>query len=312
MLKALAADALLLRYRTVVWVICALTFVAIGVLAVQSVREMAPPTAAQLEEAEQAYQSRMAEWQAEHEQWEQMCIEDGGSPAQCTVPAPSRESYQPWQAGYAEATGAAILMAAALLGMMMYVVGALYVGGDFASGAMSTWLSHQPRRGVLWVSKLVTMGYLALCGSLFVFTILLVVCNIAARGWAVPIEDGQWGRSLVSAGRGTLLVFLSALMGTAASFITRRASLAIGLAAAYLILNRLTVSFNIAVGAVPAMDLITQGQAWVSGGMSLAFWEGGVFREMNLHPSLGGVAWGVVTILMLIASFVLHRRRDLP
>ncbi|MGJ3507404.1 hypothetical protein [Enemella sp. A6] len=310
MLKALAADAFLLRHRTVVWVVCGVALLAISVLGGQSIRDMAPPSAAELTQAQQTYQAKLAEWEAEHEQWERACIEDGGSHEQCAVPRPTPESYQPWQADYRIASGITILVAAALLAVTMYVVGALYVGGDFASGAMTTWLTHQPRRMVLTVSKLTTVGVLSLVAGVLVFGVLLIALNLAARAWQVPVTQDHLVGSLISAGRGTLLVMLGGLIGASAAFITRRSAVAIGMAAVYTLLNRVTVSLNIGTGAAPALDLITQAQAWVGGGTTLTYWDNGMFQELRLNPTLGGVIWGVLSTVMLIAALLTQRFRD--
>lgn len=310
MLRALAADTVLLRCRPVVWVICAVALLAIGVLATQSVRDMAPPTEAQMAMAEETYRTKLAEWEAEHEQWEQACIDDGGTAEQCAVPAPTPEAYQPWQSDYPDASRITFLIAAALLGMAMYVAGAMFVGGAFVSGAMTTWLTHHPGRLVLTVSKLIVMGVLALGVGVLVFGGLLITLNLAARAWGVPVPDDQFATSLVSACRATLLGVFSAVTGAAASFITRRTALAVGLAAAYVILNRLVVSFNFATGVAPALDLITQGQAWVGGTTYLAYWDAGVFREVQIDPTPGGIAWAVLTVLMVAAALLMQRLRD--
>lgn len=311
MRHALAAETMLLRCRHAVWVIIMVSLGATAFFSAQTIREMAPPTAAQQAQAEEAYQADLLWWEGNHVRLAELCVADGGTPEQCAVPRPLAEQYLPTQVSFSWTSGVVLLITAALMSMALFTAGAAFAGAEFASGVMTTWHGHVPSRSLLVGSKLITIAGLALVTSIVSFGAALAAVSIAATAWDVSISQSAITSATLSALRATLLVTLSAVLGAATALLTRRATVAVGLAIGYVIVNRLIASYDVATGVTPVLDLVTQAEAWVSGGLPLTFWDASGPQEVYVPAIVGLVSWSSITLVMALLAFFVHRRRDL-
>lgn len=311
MRHALAAEVMLLRCRHAVWGILIVALAATAFFSTQTIREMAPPTAAQQVQAQEEYQTDIRWWEANHVRLAELCVADGGTPEQCVVPRPQAEQYLPAQVSFTWTSKVVLLIAAALMSLALFTAGAAFAGAEFASGVMTTWHGHLPSRSLLVASKLITITGLAVVTSIVTFGIALAAVSFAASTWEVPLTQSAVTTATLSALRGTVLVTLSAILGAATAFLTRRATVAVGLALGYVIINRLIASYDVATGVTPVLDLVTQAEAWVSGGLPLTFWDASGPQEVYVPAIVGLVSWSSITLVMVLIAFFVHRRRDL-
>jgi len=131
-------------------------------------------------------------------------------------------SYDDWQ-----------IPMAGIVGALLLLVGATFIGADYSSGSLGNQLLFRPRRWQVWSAKAAALG---LAGATFT-ALALGLANLTmyafAQVWDRPIvagvvEDISW-----STARAALLGGVLAMVGYAIALVTRHTAAALGLIAFY-------------------------------------------------------------------------------
>lgn len=205
-----------------------------------------------------------------------------------------------------------------LLAGIMVIVGATFAGADWASGSMSNQLLFEPRRTRVWLGKAVAVTLGSMAATAVIVTGFWAAMFLAAdaRGIATPATVQESIRAMV--GRGVLLAGLGALGAFSLTMLLRHT------------VGTLAVLVGYAAGGtavLAALPFAGMGRwsvdhnvfAWLRNGYSY-FDDSVPCRRMSdvcsqtVHLTLaqGATYLGVLLGLVVVASVLLFRRRDIP
>ena len=95
---------------------------------------------------------------ANHEQDEQDCRDTGAPPDECVVPEPTLVEFTGSPTPFKDATGTALKLSALLVALVAFMIAASFIGAEYSSGSITSWLTFVPRRGHVFWSKLLTVA----------------------------------------------------------------------------------------------------------------------------------------------------------
>lgn len=205
-----------------------------------------------------------------------------------------------------------------LIAGIMVIVGTTFAGADWASGSMSNQLLFEPRRSKIWLAKGAAVFLGTLVATAVIMTAFWAVMFLVAdaRGIVTGATVQESIRAMV--GRGVLLAGLGALGAFALTMLLRHT------------VGTLAALFAYAVGgtAVIAALPITGAGRW-SVGNNVSAWLYNGYKyydntlpcprlsdgcDQSVHMSLaqGAGYLGVMLAVVMVASALLFRRRDIP
>lgn len=191
------------------WWTMLLTALAMALLVLLGMGQVyQPQTPAQIAQAERDY----AEAQRQAEQEIQSCI-DANEPVEDCAWMPQRSDFVVEPPSYAMLVGTGAQSATMIGALVALVVAASFMGAEFKSGSLATWLTYVPRRAPVFVSKatVVVLGS-ALLGLLIQGMTQL---GMLAYTWSwlgtagVQGAGGEWG----IVGRGLVVTAAAGLLG---------------------------------------------------------------------------------------------------
>lgn len=211
-------------------------------------------------------------------------------------------------------------VAVALVG---FVVGATFIGAEWSSKNVITWLIWEPRRLRLMAAKLLALLSVALAVSVLMQAAWFGVAHLLLHYRGLPVSSlgaqarHFWPHVLQEQARGALLVVPAALLGFGLANLVRNTAASFGVGFVY---------FAVVESVVRSLDpdwqpyLFTTGvAAWVrTGGLTVYGKE--VFDQRRdfvtarvIHVSTvhGGVTLIVYAAIILLAALAVFRRRDI-
>ncbi|MGW6278193.1 hypothetical protein [Kribbella sp. NPDC055071] len=143
-----------------------------------------------------------------------------------------------------------------MLGLLAFLIGASFIGADFSTGSIATWLTFEPRRLRVYISKLAAPSLVAAPVAILVVSLLTggIWLIVDRYGSTAGVTANTWGDLAGTAGRIILLTCASAIVGTAVGLMTRHTAAALGIVIAYLVLIEGTFS-----------GVLQQHQVWLVG-----------------------------------------------
>ncbi|GAA0332616.1 ABC transporter permease subunit [Micropruina glycogenica] len=201
------------------WWAMLLAAVALAGLSVLSISQVyAPQTPAEIAQAEKDWQNI----QSSAQQDLQECIDDGNSAEDCREMLPSRSNFIRDPPTYQTLVEVGAQSAGQIAQLAALIVAASFIGAEFKSGSLATWLTYVPRRVPVFASKaLVAVLGSAVLGvvvhALVQGGIALLAANwLGAAGLTGATEGWQMvGRTLVVVvGSGLFGFCLAALFGS--------------------------------------------------------------------------------------------------
>jgi ABC-2 type transport system permease protein len=130
----------------------------------------------------------------------------------------------------------AIALASTLFALAAWLIGAVLVGGDWASGTMSTLLTWEPRRIRLLAAKLASAGVVVLVLAGIVLTILVLgLTSVSTLRGLHEAPAGFWPSVIAMSVRTILLTSVFAMMAGATAFFSRSAAFSMASLASYLL-----------------------------------------------------------------------------
>lgn len=131
-----------------------------------------------------------------------------------------------------------LLAGSYLLAFVAFLIGAGFVAAEFSSGSMANWLTFEPRRMRVYVSKLGAAGLglipatVALLGLLTAGSWLIVSHLASTAGTTSKV----WGDLALMGGRAVALAVAAAVAGAAMGVLLRHTAAVLGIAVGYLVL----------------------------------------------------------------------------
>lgn len=280
-----------------------------------------PPNPAEVAENQARFEYALAEWQEDHDEYVQRCVDQGGTPQVCAAnwPQPQAEDYGLAATPFAEIGAVAALLAVLMAALTLFVLAASFIGAEFTTGAIANWLSFVPRRGAVFAAKIVAIVIFTVVVSALASALTLGIAALISSAYGGDLTT--LGQHAGTAARGLLVVTIIAVLGFCAGLVTRHTAAALGVLLGYLLLWVLR-------------NGILQNAAWAQrltpwsaeGNLSAILGNGHTyaipeqrltdrgleteFLERTLSLSAGLLYWAVVLTVVVTGSVLIFRRRD--
>ncbi|MBN1172237.1 MAG: ABC transporter permease, partial [Micromonosporaceae bacterium] len=245
------------------------------------------------------------------------------------ITPPPLESFDPeWfmkpAFDFKESFEGMIITFSAILALVGFLIGASYVGAEWASGGMMNLLLWRPRRLQVLSTKLA-----ALVGSILGVTVVLGALWTAAcwaiavwRGTTAGLTSGVWQSFALTGLRGLALVLVGTVVGFAIASIGRHTAMALGVVIALAVVGQfgLAIVLELANVDFPERWLLPYyGAAWMmrkyvmTDYSSCGFSVGGecVLETQTITWQHAGLLFGVATVVLVIVAAWTMRRRDI-
>lgn len=196
--------------------------------------------------AEAMYQEQVRYYEQYKRECGERCPDDGWTgPQRSDFRA---EDYMPPSFDFKSQYGELFLVWAGIMAMIAFLLGASFVGAEWASGAMMNLLTWQPKRLKVLGTKLgVMLGSVTVVSlaALAIWTGILWAAGVY-RGSTAGLTPGVWESFGLTALRGLGLILLFAAIGFGLASIGRHTGLALGAALAVVIVGQvgLTILFQ--------------------------------------------------------------------
>ncbi|MDE9366449.1 ABC transporter permease subunit [Luteipulveratus sp. YIM 133132] len=308
------------------------TWVVLGLCAVlaclvvygshQSTRYLTPANRAQ---AAQGFDQSHADWVAHHDEWTKDCLKNAppeakADPSACAMPEPTLENFlggsslrQVVRESVSGTTGAVMFLA--------FLLGATFVAAEFSSGTMSTWLTFEPRRLRVFLSKVQA----PVVGGVAVAAVMALICGVGvwwvARGLGLTAEASTAEQAAVVWTWVRLLAVgaFAGALGAAVGFVVRNTAACLGIAVAYGVVAELIVAGFLGPArrwliSTNLRAVVDHGTAYLTDRCTPDPQQQGILSctSVEHHVSLGsGAAYLVVVCLAVVAiSAWSYQRRD--
>lgn len=291
-------------------------------------RASQPPSQELLQQAQQQFEMAQSDWALNGDQIVAQCVAaqqqvpEGSTNADfgCDRMAPTLAGFLPHQATFAESGKAWVGQVATFVLLLALIVGATFVAAEFSTGAISTWLTFEPRRGRVFASKAIVVTVATGAVALVVAVLAAVTCWAAtAVHHAVgDMTPALWADLGDSTGRVAAAAAGSALLGAALGFLLRHTAAVIAVVIGWFVaIDGIVLSGLL---HAPRWSVQLSLQAWLDAGATYyqdapcttgAHGEmvcGGV--EKSLSMTQGGLTLAVLVVVVTLLAVRVFQRRD--
>jgi len=299
--------------RRAVVILMLLCTLGVGAIAAGIIYTARPVSAAEMAAAQrEADEMNRAPWMQREVA---RCLKRGDSQVQCERDIGVRPEYlisrrpldtSDWKVW--------LLSMAALVAAVSVLIGATFIGADYASGSLSTQLLFQPSRLKVWGAKvgalLIGVGTFALVG----LGSSDLALWIAAKAWDVPLGQGLQESWAAGVGRSIAFAAVASVTGYAIVVLARHTAAALGLIAVYALVVETAVRaiWRGSERWLPSNHFI----AWVQGKWKVETY-GGCDARGRCRPTItrfdipdAFVYLGLLSLVVVVASLLVFRRRD--
>ncbi len=302
------------------------TVLAVGVgilLGASSWWQARPPSAAEVAQAQDFVRQQQEDWAANGAQQIKDCQDDqvanpsnydaGYDCATDMQPSLTIDDFLPSRGTFADEGVAALQADAYLLLGVALLLGASFVCAESVSGALSTWLTFEPRRNRVYVSKiaaaavggavLAAVGFLAALASQWVAFALYDRAAATGHLWTQVAAEG---------GRVVALAAGVAVVGAALGFLLRHTAAVLGVAVGWFALVDAAI-IRTALGQ-PRWTLSVSSDAWITAHGTYTVAEQGMMCDYVEHVvsmTHGGLVLAAVTAVVVVLGWLVFRRRDI-
>ncbi|MFL6027712.1 MAG: ABC transporter permease subunit [Friedmanniella sp.] len=315
MTRLLRAELLRLRSRRMTLFAAILLLVAVALFQLAVNEAVTPPSGAEVAAAQREYEQSRQDWEANHQQYEQDCRDEGLSEQQCVIPAPVESDLVPQAASFATMADVGVYLVAVLVMLTGYLLGASLLGAEVSTGSMANWLTFVPRRGSVLAAKL-----LVLAAATAVAAAVLLALTLALTALLVRMHGGvvTGVPPLVAmSGRAVVLAMVAAVLGACLALLTRHTVAALGIILGYVVVSGVLSALMFTVPALselppwlPQSNLTAFLRHGSTYEVIQPFAEGGATLERRISFAHAAVYWAVLTAVVIAATALVFRRRD--
>jgi ABC-2 type transport system permease protein len=280
---------------------------------------LSPPSSEERAATERSYQQAHQNWAAGREQHEKECRDTGAPPDECVIPEPTLAEFTGDSTPFKEATNAALKLSTVFVALVTFAIAASFIGAEYTSGSITSWLTFVPRRShVFWSKLLAVAGFAVLLGTLAA-TLVLGASLTLARLHGSDIEAITELAGI--AVRSVLPVVVLAVLGFCVGLLTRHTAGAIGI-----LLAALIVCF-VRIGLLGSQAWAQRITPWTPEGNIAALIDSGykyavpvqtvtpdgvtvVLAEGAVSLTHGLIYWSIILTLVIIGSLLMFRHRD--
>ncbi|BDZ43038.1 hypothetical protein GCM10025865_23370 [Paraoerskovia sediminicola] len=306
--------------------------VLIGLLFVfGAYQSSAPVPQAEIDAARADYDEAVADWEENGAEYTAECEEEEAAEKEndptvdfgCEDGGPGE--WSDWIGGTSSFSDVGLELvdvAGVVYLMVALVLGVTFSAAEMSTGAISSWLTFEPRRRRVYWSKLAA-------AAIGVLPIVAVALGVVVGGaWlAFTLNDAQ-GSMTTGAWAGLAWVLARTLLGAAAfaalgvalGVLTRSTAGALGLVFAWLVVVEMIFGTMEFFGGLKRFLLAVNTQAWVSGRATyytetcVASDDRGIdctYAEHVVPMTQGGLVLAVLVVVVCVTAAVTFRRRDI-
>lgn len=286
-----------------------------------------------MSEAERA--NAVADFESYHEHW---LAESQGMYEECLASEAAEREIDPevdwgcewaleepqlsdwlWETTFAQAGAGIVLGLVTAILLVVLVAAVTFVSAEFSTGAISNWLTFEPRRTRVFFSKLgaAVVGVAPLVAAGYAVALGATWAPFALQGTAGEMTATTWGEYAALGGRVVLAGALVAVVGVALAFFLRHLAAAIGVSVGWLVIVEQLGSL-----AYPSLQRWTFGnnlRALIEGGATYyldvcTFDEAGrrtcEWTELAISTWQGGLTIAVFAAVLAVLALLVFRRRD--
>lgn len=239
-MRLLRAELVRIRSRRMTWIIAAVAVGLLGLIVYGIAQTSAPLSAAEQQQAEQAYQQAREQWEQAGPRQKQDCLQAQAQERQtnpsadfhCEEMEPQPEHFGKPEPRFERLWPSAQAPGTLFLGLLALLLGGSWVAAEFTSGSMATWLTYEPRRTRVFLVKTLAAGLVVLVGSALATAAFMaaIYAVLAARGVAIDLDRTVWIDMALAAGRMVAFPVLAGLGGVALAFLARHTAAVSGIA----------------------------------------------------------------------------------
>lgn len=232
------------------------------------------------------------------------------------------ESFLPHQFNFVREADGVLYLAAAVLCMFAFVVGASFVGAEWTSGGMTNLLLWRPRRLPLLTTKLGTglAGIAAVCVGALALWIATLWTIAVTRGSTAGATPGFWRSEALTSLRVLGLALAAAAIGFALASLGRHTAMALGVFIGYLLtfeLGARIVFSAVGIAFPERFTLLPYVVGWMGKEYVLYDYDVCRFSFDACEPTRYVITWstaawviGGLAALLIAGAMVSFRRRD--
>ncbi|GIJ00526.1 ABC-2 type transport system permease protein [Sediminihabitans luteus] len=205
-----------------------------------------------------------------------------------------------------------------LLGL---VTGVTFTAAEMSSGAISNWLTFEPRRRRVFWSK--ASG--AALGTLPIALVGIAVAGLGSYA-AYGLHDAygtmgseQWGYFAGGMARALVAAVVAAVVGASLGILLRHTAIVAGVVVGWFVVAEFILGLAMQVSALTPYLLSTNLVAWIQGGTNYQVTrcvvddtQGEICEGVNYAVSTahGGIVLGAVAVVVTLFAVLVFRRRD--
>ncbi len=307
----------LLARRITLWTTVA-AFLMLLVIAGTAWYGSQPLNAAQTAANQAAYQEALDQWKIDGPQQVKDCEAEKGPasgaqpPVDCSILAPRPEWFRATPHNISEFTNSTPMGVTLGVGLVSLLIAASFVGAEFTSGSISTWLLVEPRRTRVFASKVAAVGLMSTVAMVVALPLTLVCWWVVGmlNDFSFALEPGLMTALLQQSGRAILLVPAAAMAAAGLAFALRPAAptfVTIGL----WLMAGLWFMTNSHLGW---MSLAGNLEAWVVGQSTYSFNQcaphGCTYVQRTIDLDQGGLYCFGLCLASILVGWTSFLRRD--
>jgi ABC-2 type transport system permease protein len=206
-----------------------------------------------------------------------------------------------------------------LVGLLAMLLGALLVGSEFTTGAIGTWLTFEPRRDLVYATKVGAAGLVAVPTYAVVLGYGTLMPWVLLRIHDLPaaMPAGFWTSYWELVAHGMIVVVGAAMVGAALGFLLRHPAIIFGVGLLYFIaVEQIAANMVAWVARRSVMNNVVafvNGEATYYTSVCKTTAEEGFTCEpiaQTLDRAPASLELAIIALVCLIAGWLVFRRRD--
>lgn len=183
--------------------------------------------------------------------------------------------------------------------LLAWMVGASFVGAEWATGSMVTTMTWEPRRMRLFVAKAAALVAFAFVATLAVQALLSAALLPGFSRAGGPSPPGWATEAFGVALRGAGLAVILGAIGLSVASIARNTAASVGLGFGYLLVLELLLA-----------SLVPRLQPWLITWNAVPFVSGDTLQDIGRTPAEGGLVLAAYAAAALVAAGLRFRTAD--
>lgn len=319
MIRLIGAEFNRLLSRRLTLILTLAVIAVVGLFQLAVAESVSPPSPEQVAAARQGFEQDHKMWEESHEEWEQQCLDQGGSESDCVIAEPTEQDYGLAPTRFGDIAGVGVSVSVVVAMLAGYLLAASSIGAEYSTGSLGNWLTFVPRREKVYAAKVAALALGSAALGVVAVGLMVGLAAIVTAAIGQPLTGV--GTVAATAGRGIPLVVLAALVGFCIAMLTRHTVAALGALLGYglVVLGLTIVGYLVPpLSHLKPWQLETNIWAFLNYGQTYYVVERTVSEQgVSIDQVERTLAFGpasaylaAVLIVFLVAALLVFRRRD--